>query len=388
MTKLILVRAISLSLVVAPLFASADQKADLLRAQRSIAEINAALPQGYLEAQHRAAAVLIDDMASSRGSVPVDAGSSAIRRVFVGKFSDIPTPASVPVNGKDITSLFLDIHRQVRAKQISSFSPATSGHVKYLLVYGLFGKHITDYMEGIRKRLKAMGLDAEFIDIQTEGSRETNLLRIQNAVDGQSQVVLIGHSRGGILVHDWYRLTTRSSKDKVLKLVLMQAPLRGTPIADWGLEHWYGRLAARGLSCLYQWGDVMEAIDELTVRTREHIMARLPPFTTADLAKVYTLSSCFEPKVNDRAHKDMLMPHGIIKDLIGQANDGLVPTQSAQVPGAHNIHLQDFDHEDSALEGAGWIKRLMGSRPNDDLRAGDVSEALTRVMSQPADAEY
>jgi hypothetical protein len=246
----------------------------------------------------------------------------------------------------------------------------------------VFGNHITDYMEGIVRRLKTMGLDAEFIAIQTEGDRASNLVRIQNAVDAQAQVVLIGHSRGGILVHDWYRLASQESKDKILKLVLMQAPLRGTPIADWGLEHWYGRLAARVLGLMPRWGNVTEAIDELTVKTRERIMGQLPPFTPADLAKVYALSSSFEPNVNDDAHKDMLAAHGLMKDLTGEANDGLVPAGSATVPGARNIHVQDFDHEDSAVEEPGWFKRLSGSRPNDAMRVGDVSEALMRVLSE------
>jgi hypothetical protein len=364
--------------------AAADHDDLLPKAQRSVAEVSVALPQGSPEGQHDAAALLFEDLQSASIAVPVDAGGLESRRALTGNVADIPTPPSAPVaaNGQDITPLFLDIHRQIRAGQLGHLSPE-SGKVKCFLVYGLFGNHITDYMESILQRLRAMGLDAEFIAIQTEGDRAGNLQKIQNAVDGQSQVVLIGHSRGGILVHDWYRLTSRASQDKVLKLVLMQAPLRGTPIADWVLERWYTRLAARALGMLYQWGNVMEATNELTVRTRQEIMASLPPFTPEDLNKVYTLSSSFESKVNDGAHKDMLTSHGIIKGLTGQDNDGLVPTESAQVPGARTIHLQDFDHEDSALKDAGWIKRLRGSRPNDDLRAGDMSEALAHVLFQP-----
>ena len=370
--------------------AAADIQDAVGRAQISVEQVGASLPGGSAEDQSRAAARLVDD--SPRGGAPVvhPSGRSEAKAVslagpvFRAEMETLSMPKAKPVAAQDgdLTPLFLSIHEQVRAGQAAPLSPGPR-RVKYLFVYGLFGNHITDYMQGSVRRLRALGLESDFIGIQTEGDRLSNFEKINNAVSTREQVVLIGHSRGGVLIHDWYRSASNSSKEKVLKLVVIQAPLRGTPIADWALEHWYTRAAVALLGALPGWGDVSEAILELTTDTRRQVMAGLPPFSPADLEKVYAVYSSFEPGVNDSAHKDMLLAHGIIKGRTGEDSDGLVPVDSAQVPGARRVFLSDFDHEDSALEDAGWFKGMRGSRPSAKMSVGDFSEALVRILLQP-----
>ncbi|HAM35333.1 MAG TPA: hypothetical protein DEB40_11285 [Elusimicrobia bacterium] len=280
----------------------------------------------------------------------------------------------------DLSRLFLSIHAQVR-QGLAGPVPAQAAAFKYLFVRGFMGNHINDYLEHNIERFKDLGLDAGFVKIASEGDRPGNLAKIGAAVLASDKpVILIGHSRGGNLVHDWYRLAAPAEKAKTAKLVLLQAPLAGSPVADFVLGHWSLRSLARALGWLPHWGDVQESIRELSTAGRQQTLARMPALEPADLDKIYVIYSAFNPDLKTPWHRDMRQFCKIISQRSKRSSDGLTSVDSAQVPGAHNICLQGLDHEDTVIQDAGWLKRLMGSRPNPAYRAGDITETILRLI--------
>ncbi|MFA6003311.1 MAG: AarF/UbiB family protein, partial [Elusimicrobiota bacterium] len=304
----------------------------------------------------------------------------SIADLFTKRSPRVPSPAPAQ---SQLDRRFLDLHAAVRAGTAGAL-PESAGSFRYLFVRGFMGNHIKDYQTASVGRLQKLGLDADFIDIATEGDSAGAAARIAQTVGASDKpVILISHSRGGVLVHDWYRTASPELKAKAARLVLLQAPLKGSPLADFALEHLLTRMAARMLGGLPGWGDVLATTGELSTAQRRQALAQMPALNTEDLAKIYAIATYFDPDKNTPAHKDMRYFHRMITERTGQANDGLVPVDSANVPGAHNLVLPDLDHEDTVLEHAGWVKRLRGSRPNPELRADDISETILRLILAP-----
>ncbi|MBI2361819.1 MAG: hypothetical protein HYV15_00330, partial [Elusimicrobia bacterium] len=244
-----------------------------------------------------------------------------------------------------------------------------------LVVPGLFGNHVADLYGGNLRRLEALGLSGEVLRVDTEGRTAEGLRRIEEAVRASPDpVVLVGHSRGGVMVHDWFRSAPASLKAKVARVVLFQAPISGTGFADWVLGSRWRRFVARLLGWRY-WSDLLETVRELTPSARAAALASLPPWDAADLAKVWVLRSVKAPGPGFYGRHA-----GVLKALGTHETDGIVPADSAAVPGAADIILQDVDHSNTVLQKPGFFKRWRGYRPHPSYDAGDITEALLRLL--------
>lgn len=257
--------------------------------------------------------------------------------------------------------------------------PDAAKKARVLLVGGIFSNHTTDSLGAPLRRLQKLGLDASKVRIDTEGNSRAGLKAIEEAVRrSPGPVVLIGHSRGGVLVHDWFRLAEPALKAKVVRLVPVDAPLGGTEYADFMRGspwrrfhlHWGGRLVF-GTSLL-------RAVLELTTRVRRLALKRLPSWQAGDLDKVYAVQSVISPE--QPHHRAYAGRQRLLSRLGAPENDGVVPVRSARVPGARNVLLRDVNHENMTLERPGWFKRLMGHRPHPDHGAGDLAETLLRLL--------
>ncbi|MFI5363068.1 MAG: hypothetical protein ACHQ49_13950, partial [Elusimicrobiota bacterium] len=322
-----------------------------------------------------------------RGAAPADLlspfSAPAVSAVLLPP-PDLPAPSAAAPLAVDASERFLALHADVRV-DLAGPLPTAASTYRYSFVRGFMGNHITGYMTENVERLKALGLDADVIPIATEGDSNGALAAIGRAVAASPKpVVLIGHSRGGMLVHDWYRGAPDDLKARAAGLILMQATIGGSPVADAMTAHWAARLLARLLSLLPSWGGVLETLEELTVSARGKVLAALPPLTAADLRKILVLQSSFDPATGGAYHRDMFRPWKIFEGRETGATDGLAGAAESGVPGARTIHLEDVDHEDTVIENAGWIKWLLGSRPNPKYRVGDISEALVRFFFLPS----
>ncbi|MBI3548655.1 MAG: alpha/beta fold hydrolase [Elusimicrobia bacterium] len=325
----------------------------------------------------------------------LSAGAERIAAALTGSpasAAGVPTPVqAVPAApSRDLTNAFLALHHGVKSKsRLGSLEKAQS--YRYLLVPGFLGNHIEDYLGETKKRLSALGLDARILSIDTDGDGAGNLLKIGRAVEeSPTPVVLIGHSRGGMHSHDWYRAASPALKAKVVKLALVQAPLQGSPIADIKIDGRFAQIKrwkVAKISTWLGWGDVPGALEELTSRRRAAVMASLPPLTADDLAKTYTVTTTFDPVREPlkawRYHRDMKPLWLIIKAATGEKSDGLVAESSSKVPGARSIQLDDLDHEDTVLQNPAGLKKTGGSAPHPGFHVGDVTEALVRTLLLP-----
>ena len=289
-----------------------------------------------------------------------------------------PLAAAAPIDRA--SERFLQLHRDVR-EDLAGPLPAAAKSYRYYFVPGFTANHISGYMAENVERLKALGLDADRLAIATEGDRNGSLAAIGRAVAASPKpVILIGHSLGGMHIHDWYRLAPDGLKARTAGLILMQAPIGGSPVADAWMEHWFTRAFARFMSLLPTWGNGLETMREMSVPARRQVLAGLPRLTLRDMGKILILQGSFDPAVNGRYHRDMKPLWKVFEGRRHELSDGVVGVAESVIPGARTVRVDDLDHEDTVIQDTGWIKWLMGSRPNPKYRPGDITEALVRFF--------
>lgn len=382
---------------------SAGQRAgsveDSIRRATLSAEKVRASTAGSIESKKDAAALLVEDGAwrdapAGAPSARWDRPESALPSLSVSPASWRSTPFEPPAAAPaapasvELGARFLEIHGLLRSGRVLPLS-AEARSARYLLVPGFLSSHMQDYFGATLRGLTRLGLDARLVRIDTDGDREGNLKVIERLVaQSPVPVVLLGHSRGGNLIHDWYRTAPAALKAKIARLVLLQAPLAGSPVADWMLESsWLDRLA-RLADWLPGVGDVRGTLDELSTARRAQVLAALPPLSAADLDKTYTIVTAFDAPVPTSAgdgafHRDLDFFRKIIAERTRQRSDGLVPVSSARLPGAKSLFLEGLDHEDTVLQEPGWFKRLTGSGPRPDYAVEEVSRAIVSVLFPP-----
>jgi triacylglycerol lipase len=248
-----------------------------------------------------------------------------------------PTPTT------DVTGQFRTLNAQ--ASHGESVLPPDAGQYKYLVIGGLFGKHLPGYMDENVSALKSQGLDARKVPVDSDASVEKNAETIRKAIeeatkDG-SQVVLVGHSKGG--VDSAAALAMHPElKDKVRALVAIQSPFGGSPIAqDIETTPIIRPLVNGVVSDLFR-GDPA-SVKDLTYDSREKFLAKYPLPT--DVPSVCIASSRLS------ATSILASSETYMKARYGFPSDGLVDPADAVIPGSHVVRLNDMDHAESTVHG-------------------------------------
>lgn len=308
---------------------------------------------------------------STRGSTGEE---QKIHRLVVKLPDAAPAGLQAAAPRRDKTLRFLAVMDLMR-KGTAGPVPQAAKDTKTFIVPGLFGNHQGDAYRGNLRRMSELGLSGEILDINTEDKAEEGLAAITEAVRRSPKpVVLVGHSRGGVLVHDWYRLAPAELKARVSRVVLVQAPLAGTNFAHWVVGTVWRRLIVRYLGWRYG-ADIVKTAREMTPKVRAAVLEALPPWTPSDLAKVWVLRSVKPPG------RTFYGRHAALLKAMGDRDsDGIIPATSAEVPGAKDIFLQDVDHSNTMLEKPDWVKWLRGYKPHPDYDVGDITEALMRLL--------
>jgi triacylglycerol lipase len=195
-----------------------------------------------------------------------------------------------------------------------------------VLVHGILGfdelhvggVKLGDYFRQVRETLQAAGNtvpDPPRLD--PAGSIETRAGDLKRYLDDRPElgkVHLLAHSMGGL--DSRFLVSRLGMADRVLTLITLGTPHRGTPFAD------------QGVACL------QPAIDELA-RHRIDLQGFLDLTTTACAkfneevpdapgVRYYSVAGQIEPRPTDL----LQVPHALIKATAGP-NDGLVPVDSA-----------------------------------------------------------
>ncbi|MBI4376101.1 MAG: alpha/beta fold hydrolase [Elusimicrobia bacterium] len=276
--------------------------------------------------------------------------------------SEFDNLARLGPESRDLSVEFDHIYAGVRAG--ASALPDAALRPRYFWVQGALAKHVKRNSIDNVDRLRALGLDARLIPVNTDGETRRNIEMIEAHVRASDRpVVLIGHSRGGVMIHDWYRAASRELRDKVARLVLIQSPLTGTPLANRMLSLPAAQLILRAISRLILDSDITPTLRELSVEGRRAALSALPPLEPEDLDKIYTIRSFMDRR------RRLVAP-----------SDGVVPLDSASLPGAYDVLIYGLDHGNMVISHPGWFKRLIGYTLNRYYQPAELTESIVRLI--------
>jgi hypothetical protein len=260
----------------------------------------------------------------------------------------------------DVSAEFKQIHASLRASGESPLPKEAADHV-YLLVPGLFTERYPGYLGDNLQRLKERGLDAKTVSIDTDASVLANAKAVRDAVLEASakgkQVVLLGHSKGGVDLSAALSLYPEL-KPLVRAVVMMQSPIGGTPIAS-DIEKCpeLRPLVHRLIRGLFR-GDPA-ALADLSYSARRAFIEKHP--YPGDIPTVCLASSTKSPLSLTAASS------GYLRQRYGADSDGLVVVKDAVHPGARVVTLDDLDHAGPAMRGPDGLCTY---------RPADLTEAL------------
>ncbi|KAL9689750.1 hypothetical protein QQ045_010139 [Rhodiola kirilowii] len=273
----------------------------------------------------------------------------------------------------------------------------------YLLVPGLFSNHGPLYFVNTKKSFSKMGLDCHIAKIHSEASVEKNAREIKEYIEeiywgSKKQVLILGHSKGGIDTAAALSMYWPDLKDKVAGLALAQSPYGGTPIAsdilrDGQLGDYVNlRKMLEILICRVVKGD-MQALEDLTYEKRKeflrkhHFPKELPVvsfhteagITPAVLATLSHVAHAELPIAAGESTKlPVVVPFGaamaacaqLLQVRYGEKSDGLVTRRDAEVPGSVAVRpTRKLDHA--------W---MVYSSLSDDPREADASQVCEALL--------
>lgn len=296
-----------------------------------------------------------------------------------------PYPVQAQVNPvipvtRDMTAQFEEEHFRVQQARMAGkrFAlPARMADKVVLFVPGILARHMGNHSKQLLGRLRHIGLSVTPVPVNTDIDTAQNVEMIKDHIRSlpeDAQCILIGHSRGGIMLLDAYRQLGIIDQIKVSRIILIQSPVNGAPVADFVV-------GKNGLRRSVAWGsrivfgnNVMDTVRELSQQGRYMAQRALPPLTARDLAKIYTLRSVIGK--GDSPSFELMRK---LNAKAGQKSDGITPYQLSEILGANDVTLEGYDHEQSVIQEPTRLKRLTGYKANADYESGDVVEALLRM---------
>ncbi|MCO5612088.1 hypothetical protein L7F22_066350 [Adiantum nelumboides] len=155
----------------------------------------------------------------------------------------------------------------------------------YLLIPGLFSNHSPLYFVDTKKHFSKLGLTCHIAKLHSEASVETNAVVIKNYIEELywgcgKQVLILGHSKGGVDAAAAISKYWTDLKEKVAGLVVIQSPYGGSPIASDILRE--GQIADTEtrrimelLICKIIRGDI-RSLEDLTYAKRKDFLPKHP----------------------------------------------------------------------------------------------------------------
>nr|DAD35618.1 TPA_asm: hypothetical protein HUJ06_006258 [Nelumbo nucifera] len=340
---------------------------------------------------------------------------SRVRRTMHGSSDDIGwlqrTPGMAPV--EDGTSRFMELLKRIRNGEHT-----LPNSFVYLLIPGLFSNHGPLYFVNTKRFFSKMGLACHIAKIHSEASVEHNAWELKQYIEelywgSGKQVMLLGHSKGGVDAAAALSLYWSDLEDKVAGLALVQSPYGGSPIASDILRQ--GQIANREarmimelLICKLIKGD-MRALEDLTYDKRKefitkhklpeqiplvsfHSEASVGPGVLAMMSHIghaelprLPLPRCFGNEESDIIQTGRKVP--VVFPLAavmavcalhlqlryGEKSDGLVTCRDAEVPGSVVVRPErKLDHA--------WMVYSSQKRDTSEPDACEMCEALLALL--------
>ncbi len=258
--------------------------------------------------------------------------------------------------------------------------PSLDGQ-RVLLVYGLLGEIVAalrpfglDYMQPLRAWFAAQGADATVVRLQTAEAVSANAAKLRAVLLADPRPALIvAHSKGGL--EALAALLDPAAQARCMGFLAMQSPFFGSPVADAVLAAKPMEAATGGLARLLRVGSG-EGVKDLTTTARclwmaaaREPIARL--IATVPVACLATRLQEGQARGRERLH--LAAAQWMERRGCGP-NDGLVPVDSALIPGARHLVLPGSH--------IATVSRGPGRDPVALMRAG--LEALFSAQTRPA----
>jgi len=175
-------------------------------------------------------------------------------------------------------------------------------------------------------------------------------LQLRTAIQNQGRsCVVIGHGKGALEALECL-LRYPETRALVKKLICLQAPVWGTPVADLLTGHPFGRLVTR-LWCAITKTNI-KAIEELSEMNRQiyMILNRSEIHKVMKEVEIMTVGSLCDWDRKPEGWKDRFarFVHRYVSKHAGE-NDGLVPLQSTRIGNESHLDLFDVSHLASVL---------------------------------------
>lgn len=190
--------------------------------------------------------------------------------------------------------------------------------------------------------LKEMGIEFERLEMKSESSIQVDAAIVSAAIKASAKpVIIFGSSKAGLDVLEAL-VAEKALLAKVRGVIMLQAPFLGTPVVD-GLMS--PRPADRLISnLLLDLGGSRQSLLDLTVSDREIYMrdnaGAIAGITAA--VPVLSVATWMDPAEKGEDTSLKLLRNIMLKR--GMKNDGLVPVDSAILPGSDYIMLAGVDH--------------------------------------------
>jgi hypothetical protein len=191
--------------------------------------------------------------------------------------------------------------------------------------------------------LNGLGVEYVRLKMTSEDSVAQNAPIVKAAIEASDKpVILITHSKGGLdtleaLISDHALLS------KVRGLIALQGPFYGTPVADYVVSN--STLDDIAIKLLLRMGGNKESMINLTCADRGRYMAANAAAIAQIEAAIPVLTvAAWKDPVQGQPYDTTLAP---VRDFLlkrGLRSDGLVPVESALLPGSSYVKIAGLDH--------------------------------------------
>jgi hypothetical protein len=224
-------------------------------------------------------------------------------------------------------------------------APRLAGQ-RVLLVYGLLGEVAVafrpfglEYMQPLAEWLLEQGAFVSVVKLRTAESVSANAARLRAEILAHpAPALVIAHSKGGL--EALAALLDPAAQARCVGFLAMQSPFYGSPVADVVVGAKPLEAAAGGLARLLRIG-TKEGVRDLTTTARRAWMAAADAPIRRLLAAlpVACLATALDDhKARGRERLHLAAAQWMEKRGYGP-NDGLVPVDSALIPGARHVVL-------------------------------------------------
>ena len=209
---------------------------------------------------------------------------------------------------------------------------------------------LTEYIRAQVEALKTDGIDIEIAPIDTEQSVAENGRQLATYLAGNTRpVCIISHSKGGLDTLEYLLRAAPEYRRQIACWVVMQSPFAGSPVADLIVgEKWMRGITDPLLRVL---GGSEQSLDDLTVSVRKEYMKKNFQFVEliGNSLPIIVVATYVDGSRTPSLH---MAPTQRWMKKQGLENDGLVPIESALLPGARYIVVPGLDHTDTVAKKA------------------------------------